>query len=73
MESITTTNTISLNCDIELTNKVLSLHAKHFTHPQENHNKYELISKRYNIYSAWHLAGKMKQSHAQTSSLSYTF
>ncbi|XP_031616537.1 serine/threonine-protein kinase pakF isoform X2 [Contarinia nasturtii] len=45
MDSITTTNTISLNCDIELTNKVLSLHAKHFTRPHENHSKYELISK----------------------------
>ncbi|XP_055320028.1 protein SERAC1 [Sitodiplosis mosellana] len=48
MDSITTTNTISLNCDIEISNKVLSLHAKHFTRHHENpphHNKYELISK----------------------------
>lgn len=55
MDSITTTNTISLNCDIEITNKVLSLHAKHFTAPvdeehekHEKHYNYELLSKRYN-------------------------
>lgn len=50
MDSITATNTISLNCDIELTNKVLSLRAKHFPPPtneaNEKQQNYVLLSKR---------------------------
>lgn len=73
MDSITTTNTISLNCDIEISNKVLSLHAKHFTRhhecpPQQNmnnNNKYELISKRYLAFGRNDVKKKKKKkSHA---------
>lgn len=50
MDSITTTNTISLNCDIELTNKVISLNGVHLARPhqqQQCNKKNELIIKRY--------------------------
>lgn len=47
MDSITTTNTISLNCDIELTNKVISLNGVHLARPhQKYNNKYELLTRR---------------------------
>lgn len=46
MDSITATNTISLNCDIELTNKVLNMHAKHFTATDEKQQNIVLLSKR---------------------------
>lgn len=53
MDSITATNTIT--CDIEITNKVLNLHAKHFTKTTTTtttttndgkHQNYVLLSKR---------------------------
>lgn len=53
MDAITATNTISLKRDIELTNKVLSLHAKHFAPPANETNEKQqncvLLSKRYSL------------------------
>lgn len=46
MESITTTKTIPLNCDIKITNKVLNLRAVETLPEPTKHNQYILLTKR---------------------------